>query len=171
MLHDQLPQTYHFKEHIHFLIASVVRSAGAAELSPPLKATRGCNQGLPRAGFSSGDSVGKNLLPHCHGCQQLPFLLDMGFTAACFFKPARKRQQASRASLPAGQSLMHRNVFMDVTAHHHCHTLLVRSHSQVLSTLKEEGLYKAVNTQSRISGPPETLCTTKTIRIFTTSQW
>ena len=125
----------------------------------------------PELGSHLETQWGKNLLPHCHGCQQLPFLLGMGFTAACFFKPARKRQQASRASLPAGQSPMYRNVFMEVTAHHHCHILLARSHSQVLPTLKEEGLYKAVNTQSRISGPPETLCTTKTVRIFTVSQW
>ena len=77
------------------------------------------------------------------------------------------RQQAPRAGLHAGQSPTPPGTH---SARPLGHILLVRRHSQVRPTLKGKGQYKAVTTQSRMVGPPEDPCATKTMRALTATQ-
>lgn len=85
--------------------------------------------------------------PRFHGCQLRSGPCGYRVGGSLLLQSQQGKEQDSRARVPAGESLTYLNVLTEVTFHHHCHILLVRSNSQVLPTLKKQGLHKAVNTQ------------------------
>lgn len=120
---------------MYFLLVSVGQKCRHSWAGSSAQGHAGCHHGLPGAGFSSGGSTGEgSTLPAHMVAGSIQFLKAREFTAACLFKPSKERQQASGASLLAGQSLMCHHAIIEMTCHHHCHILWEASHRSCLNS-------------------------------------
>lgn len=95
ILHNKLPQTEWLRR-THIYQFSQMHGTRAQILSNwflKICSHEAAIKVLDRAGFSPEARLGKDLLPHFLGYQQIHFLASLGFMAACLFKANNKRKQ------------------------------------------------------------------------------